>query len=356
MFGACPCRSPLLIKLTHVRGNWRKESVTAPSLLTKSCHDIDFILWLLCSAPTPGDVPPHLPSHLTSTGSLAYFHKSQKPPLAGDATNCLSCHAEKDCLYSANKIYIERQLSKGNAAWPIHIVDPEIEDCLLTSGFAAAESKLKERLAEDYTEAMPQSQIDSHPWFGRCVYESANDVCDDQIVTMTWRKEPLTATNCANGFTMPQNIKNRGAKTASFHMIAYTEKQCERRGRIYGTKGEIEYDSKTIRVYDFATAQTKMHHPHQPGGGHGGGDDGLAQQYVKAIDAVKNGGMTVAEAQSLHIGCSLEEIVRSHAMVFAAEEARREKKVVDWGDWWALNVRDWRGDKKPEDSRMNHAG
>lgn len=200
---------------------------------------------------------------------------------------------------------------------------------------SAAEAKLMDRLVEDYGKNTPQAEIDRRPWFGRCVYESDNDVCDDQFVTIAFEEEPLAS---QSGIDMPGRLRGRGAKSATFHMVAFTEKRCERRGRIYGTKGEIEYDSKTIKVYDFASEQTQVHHPHQPGGGHGGGDDGLAQQYVRAIDAVKNAGMSVEEAQRAHIGCTLEEVIRSHAMVFAAEEARRERKVVDWKDWWCSNV------------------
>ncbi|KAK5002927.1 hypothetical protein LTR28_010813, partial [Elasticomyces elasticus] len=133
-------------------------------------------------------------------------------------------------------------------------------------------------------------------------------------------------------------LKGRGAKTATFHMIAQTERQCERRGRIYGTKGEIAYDSRTITVYDFASGTSRWFDPPQPGGSHGGGDDGLTRQFVRAVDAVKNHGMSVLEAQATYVGCTLEEIVRSHAMVFAAEEARKERKVVDWMEWWARMV------------------
>lgn len=192
---------------------------------------------------------------------------------------------------------------------------------------------LLERLAEDYTDSTPQAEIDGRPWFGRCVWEADNDVCDDQVVTMTWDDEPREEYSNDSGST-----KDRGSKTATIHMVAFTEKQCERRGRIYGTRGEIEYDSKMIRVYEFATGATKAFSPTQAGGGHGGGDAGLAQQYIKAMSAVKNEGVSVEEAQRIHVGCTLEDAIRSHAMVFAAEEARRERKVVDWRAWWTANV------------------
>jgi hypothetical protein len=57
-----------------------------------------------------------------------------------------------------------------------------------------------------------------------------------------------------------------------------------------------------------------------------------------AVDAVKNHGMSVEEAQRVHVGCSLEEIIRSHAMVFAAEQARLGKKVLDFPEWWNREV------------------
>lgn len=194
---------------------------------------------------------------------------------------------------------------------------------------------LETELARDYDSSTPQSEIDEKRWFGRCVWEADNSVCDDQVVTMTWGETPLPPTGDEG---MESRIKGRGAKNATFHMVASTEKQCERRGRIYGTRGEIEYDSKAIRVFDFASKHAQTHYPHQPGGGHGGGDAGLVQQFVKACSAVCVQEMSVAEAQRVHIGCTLDDVIRSHAMVFAAEEARNEKKVVEWETWWMTNV------------------
>ncbi|PSN72094.1 NAD(P)-binding protein [Corynespora cassiicola Philippines] len=316
---------------SYVRGNWRKESRTAPSLLTKSCHDIDFLMWLLCS-PIDNNKPPHLPSLVTSTGSRKFFRKERKPRAAGNATNCLSCPHEQDCSYSAKKIYLERHLRNGNTDWPVKIVNPEIEEVYKTVGKEAAEKQLLEDLGQDYSADTPTSKVEARPWFGRCVWEADNDVCDDQCVTITWDDDPLP------GDDGRPELQGRGAKTAQFHMVAFTEAICQRRGRIYGTGGEIEYDSETIKVHDFATGRTTVHRPHLAGGGHGGGDEGLARQFVMAVEAVDSQGMKAAEAQRKFLGCDLDEAFRSHAMVFAAEDARTQRQVVDWKRWWSEQV------------------
>ncbi|KAJ5684194.1 Oxidoreductase N-terminal [Penicillium maclennaniae] len=316
---------------SYVRGNWRRATPTGDgSLLTKSCHDIDFILWLLCSPPSLENAmskghEPHFPRSISSVGYMTQFKRSRKPVTAGDATICLSCPAERECNYSALRIYNDRHLAKGITGWPVDIVCPDIEDVVQTQGTAAAKEHLLEKLREDY-EVGKNSDLDiaSRPWYGRCVYEADNNVCDDQVVTFAWDDEE----------TEPRRL----AKTATFHMIAPTEKQCERRGRVYGTKGEIEYDSRTISIYDFATAKTQVIDvpppPPDQKESHGGGDYGLARQYVNAVDAVVNGGLDVETAQARFVGCNLEEAVRSHAVVFAAEEARRDERVVKWREWW----------------------
>ncbi|KAK0312243.1 hypothetical protein LTR91_007980 [Friedmanniomyces endolithicus] len=306
---------------SYVRGQWRKESTSAPSLLTKSCHDIDFILWLLCSPPPDGDPHmPHLPAKISSTGSLKQFRRSRKPAAAGKATNCLSCPLQKSCMYSAPRIYNDRHLAKCITKWPVDIVNPEIPSILSSSGPEAAKAALMGSLAEDYDSAStPIADIESRPWFGRCVWESDNDVCDDQIVTFTWDDDE------ANG---------KGAKTAVFHMIAQSLAQCQRRGRIYGTTGEIEYDSKQITVHDFITGESEVHNPEVPmNSHHGGGDDGLAAMFAQAVAAVESGNMGVKDAQRDFLGCTVEEMIRSHAAVFAAEMARKENRVVGLDEW-----------------------
>jgi hypothetical protein len=291
-------------------------------------------MWMLCSPPPNAEnSTPHLPSLITSTGSRQFFRKERKPKTAGNATNCLSCAYEPDCNYSAKKIYLERHLEKGNVGWPVKIVNPEIEDIYKTAGRDPAAKQLLNDLAKDYTAETPVSQVEERPWFGRCVWESDNDVADDQMVTISWEDDPIAKDE--DGLPV---LHDRSSKTAQFHMVAFTEKQCERRGRIYGTAGEIEYDSTTIKVHNFSTGQTITHSPHLAGGGHGGGDEGLARQFLMAGNAVDAGAMSAPDAQRKYLGCDLEEAFRSHAVVFAAEDARTKRQVVDWKKWWTETV------------------
>jgi hypothetical protein len=298
---------------------------------------MDFLLWLLCSPnPTSAQQKPQLPTSVTATGSLVHFKNTHKPPAAGNATNCLSCPLESECQYSARKIYYERGLRAGLGGWPVNIVLPDIEEYLGQEGLKGTEKRLMEVLSEDYdASATSKRDIESRSWYGRCVYEADNDVCDNQTVTISWDDDPN-----------PQPYSNeivvkgtgRGAKTATFHMTAFSEAISLRKTHIYGTKGEIEANSTTITVRDFITGKSKVHRPPIAGGAHGGGDDGLARQFILAIDMVKNHGMTVEEAQGAHVGCTAEDIIRSHALVFAAEEARTSKKVVSWEQWWEENI------------------
>lgn len=202
-----------------------------------------------------------------------------------------------------------------------------------------AEAAIRQKLSEDYNPATSQHLVDSKPWFGRCVFESDNDVCDEQVVTMAWDSESDRADQSPNVLDTSGGAMDRGAKTAIFHMVAHTKKICQRYTHIYGEDGEIYADSKTITVEDFRTGRTEVHTPPMNGGGHGGGDNGLALQFVRAVDAVKNYGMSVTHAQNLFVGCDVEDVVRSHAAVFAAEESRKRQTVVHFQQWWETKVK-----------------
>lgn len=308
---------------SYVRGNWRNFRTTGPSLLTKSCHDIDLIMWLLCSPQVAGHGDPHFPSTISSTGNLQFFKKRRKPREAGDATNCMRCDlGDEGCKYSAKHVYLGSKykgLGTGNTKWPINVVLHDIEDYQTQSD---KETALQKVLEEDYDESTPESEISSRNWFGRCVYESDNNVCDDQFVTITW----------------PDST--RPAKIATFHMVAQTTKQCDRYSNFYGEHGEIYADSSKIVVENFEKKTRETYHPTIEDVGHGGGDLGLTRQFVLACDKMKNHHWPGRSAQDQIIGCTLEEMLRAHAAVFAAEEARQENKVLEWRNWWDTAVLD----------------
>ena len=348
---------------SYVRGNWRRATPDLTgTLLFKSCHDIDLIMWLLASpgATTEPEAKRevHLPNRVSSTGQRSYFHRRRKPQAAGSSTtNCLSCPlGEEGCAYSAKKIYRDRWLrQEKDTGWPLKIVLPEIEDIVQNAGWETAEQRLMDKLAEDYDQTTDNNVVISRSWYGRCVYECDNEVVDDQTVTFVWDEsmEDEHEGKAYRGWT-----HSHAPKTAIFHLSYATAAQCDRRGRIYGTEGEIAYDSKCITVYTFADEKTVEHFPSPMKAGnsrkgtimnnrakqkrtqnHGGGDVGLAGNFVDAVSAVENGIMTPSQAQMRYVGCDLEEMILSHAAVFVAEGARIQRKTMEFARWWQGVVR-----------------
>ncbi|GBE79772.1 NAD(P)-binding protein [Sparassis crispa] len=248
---------------SYVRGNWAREEESCFALMTKSCHDID----ILCHWLSPGT-----PTRVSSFGSLQHFRKERKPKEAGDATRCLDCTNESDCPYSAKKIYLDA-VSKGKTTWPVNVLVDGIPDI------------------ENITDAL------RHGPYGQCVYESDNNVCDNQVVNMEF---------------------STGA-TVSFTMIAQTEKICERQSRLAFSHGEIVGDMNTFTVCDFRTGKTTLHTPKNEGGGHGGGDLGLIRTFIEAV---------LTGRQEL-LGTDVSDVLKSHLTVFAAEQSRRDSAVVD---------------------------
>ncbi|MBM4268401.1 MAG: Gfo/Idh/MocA family oxidoreductase [Deltaproteobacteria bacterium] len=250
---------------SYVRGNWRREEDSSFLLLTKSCHDLDWIRHVVgerCLS-------------VASFGSLAHFRREAKPAEAGGAVRCLDCAHEPACPYSAPKLYMTT-LQLGWKGWPVSVVTD-----------APSEERLRAALA-------------TGP-YGRCVYESDNDVVDNQVVILRFA----------------------GGKTASFTLTAFTEYGLDRKTRIFGTRGQIEGDGATLRVTDFVSGRSEVIDtgPTDPRvvGGHGGGDAALMDAFVRAV---------AANDPSLLLS-GPDETLESHRMVFAAERARREHRVVD---------------------------
>ncbi|MFC7275322.1 Gfo/Idh/MocA family protein [Paractinoplanes rhizophilus] len=149
---------------SFVRGAWRDTASSSPMLLAKSCHDID---WLLYVAGSPA-------RRVSSFGGLAHFKPSSKP--AGAADRCLDCAVEPDCPYSAPRIY--RDAGPG---WPVSVV---------LSSYA------------DLDEALRLGP------YGECVYNGQNDVVDHQVVTMEL-ESGVTVAFTMTAFTPAEQRKTR---------------------------------------------------------------------------------------------------------------------------------------------------
>ncbi|MBI9013791.1 MAG: Gfo/Idh/MocA family oxidoreductase [Clostridiales bacterium] len=240
---------------SFVRGNWRNSDESSPIILAKSCHDMDIILWLV------GDKC----KSISSFGELSHFNSKHAPK--GSSDRCLTCNIESSCPYSAKKLYYR---NLGN--WPTTTVtDVQTEESLTKA-------------------------LETGP-YGRCVYKCDNNVCDHQVTIMAFE----------NGVT------------ATFNLSAFTEKQ-NRTIKIMGTLGELRGDDvlNVIELKTFASDTSQLIKPEIVRGGHGGGDTGIMNDFVKLLEGKSGEALTSAEVS-----------VESHVMSFAAEHSRVSGQTVE---------------------------
>jgi predicted dehydrogenase len=256
---------------SFTRGNWRNEAESSFMLLAKSCHDIDWLRHII-GRPCV---------QVSSFGSLKQFRKESKPDEAGEAKRCLDCAYEEQCAFSAKRFYLKALRAK-KFSWPLDVITTDLSE-------------------EGVINALRNGP------YGRCVYECDNDVVDHQVV----------------------NLLYENGATAVFTMIAQTE-QRDRETIIFGTKGELRGNGREIVVYDFLTEQKTTYEPYKeleeeakkanknPHGGHGGGDFGIMDHFIEAV-AQRDPSLVLSGPQ---------ETLESHLTVFAAEQARRENRIV----------------------------
>jgi len=238
---------------SYVRGNWANKETTAPIILTKSCHDLDLLCWLTgkpCRS-------------VYSEGGLAYFRKQNHPVGAGE--RCLSCGIERDCPYSAKKIYLDLVED-----WPI-----------ARNILPGASYEEKER----YLARGP---------YGRCVFLCDNDVVDHQSVVLDF-----------------------GEIHAVFNLTAFSAEKT-REIDILGTEGDLKgnFERGWIEVRGYGGEKRTITIPEEKGL-HAGSDFRLLDDVIERIRS--------GTRESLS---SPEESLRSHEIAFACESSRREKQPI----------------------------
>lgn len=250
---------------SFVRGAWREEKTSGPMLLTKSCHDLDWLLHIIEKEPVG----------VASFGSLTHFRAENRPE--GAADRCVSCPStiESSCPYSAKRFYPGLLGDPVKEFWPLGAV------------------------TADATPEGVSRALEEGP-YGRCVYACDNDVVDQQVVMLEFA----------------------GGMTASFTMTAFTPLE-HRKTRLFGSHGFAEGDGSTIRVVDFRTGQERIVETETSAGasladGHGGGDGGLTLAFVQAV----------AERDQSRLGADAGDALAGHLLVWAAERARASRTVV----------------------------
>ncbi len=239
---------------SYVRGNWRNIELSSPIILAKSSHDLDILRWLIDKPCTS----------LSASGSLVQF-KSSKAPIGSTMRCTEGCAVEKECPYSALKLYLDMKRS----GWPVSVITDDL----------TYEGRLK---------AIREGQ------YGRCVYHCDNNQPDHMVMNISFGEDIH----------------------ASFTMSGFTAAGEGRHTRIMGTMGEIVGDMYKAEVRNFRTGTVESISINEgemtAGGGHGGGDYSLVRDFLQAVD--KNDPSLVVSG--------IADSVESHVMAFRAESSR----------------------------------
>ena len=253
---------------SYVRGNWRDSKESSPMILAKSCHDLDIVQWLLDKECT----------RVQSFGSLSYFRPENAPE--GAPEYCIqSCPHESECVYSAVKIYKERQFP----VWVRYVTK-------------------KENATDEEIE-----KIISETNYGKCIFKCGNDVVDHQVV----------------------NLEYEGGETVSFTMSAFNKGG--RKINVMGTAGELwaNMSDKTVHIFDFKTREIEtidvLNYVKDESivGGHGGGDLGIVKAFCEYLTGEYKGNAV----------SDISTSVGNHLVAFAAESSRLEGKVINMDEF-----------------------
>ncbi len=217
---------------SYVRGNWRREDETTPSILAKCCHDLDMLYYYI------GKPCKSVSSH----GSRRIFIPENAPEGATD--RCMQgCPHAKTCPYYAPRLYYKFTWR----TFPIYLN----RWSLIT--------RMGNPKRKDVVEALRTTSP-----YGRCVYKCDNDVIENQTVLCKFEGDVNA--------TLTMNASSRG---------------CFRYVHITGTKGEIigkDFFGKfRLNVWGKRSKTIKAN----VGQGHLGGDSGIIHDFLELVETGK---------------------------------------------------------------------
>lgn len=204
---------------SYVRGNWANSRRSGPMILTKCCHDLDLLVWMLGR-----------PQKLASFGSLTHFHQERVGPEIPE--RCTDgCPIEAECPYFAPRVYIERDPGR----WA------------------------RDPVSLDHRPEALRRALETGP-YGRCVYRSENDVVDHQVVLLYF----------AGGLTASLTMQG------SSPVEGRTVRIDGMRGTLFGNEAR-----KELELHDHRTGSVERMHPALSESGHDGA--GVMHDFVQAL-------------------------------------------------------------------------
>lgn len=262
------------LSTSYVRGKWANSSKCHTSmLLAKCCHDIDLMMWIMNET---------TPTQIASFGSKYQFKPENAPKGAG--TICMKdCPHVDTCVYSSKRLYIDHPKRWSSYVWDKleHIENPTIEDKI--------------------------ALMKSDSPYARCIYKCDNDVVDHQSVLINFKSGATGTHNMVGGSSQSSRrihiIGTKGEIFGNFEESKYTLLKINPSPDAH--RGECDVEIVDLKVTgDMVGAY----------GGHGGGDERLAEDFVKFI-----------RGDEPSLACtSLFDSMVGHMCVYMADKSREQ--------------------------------
>ena len=257
---------------SYIRGKWaNSQKCHTTMLLAKCCHDLDIMMWMMSETK---------PCSISSFGSKYQFKPENAPEGAG--TICMKdCPLVDTCDFSTKRLYIDHP-----DRWAFYVWDA-LED-------------IENPTIEDKIALMKTDNP-----YARCIYKCDNDVVDHQSVLVNFESGATGTHNMVGGSAEPRR---------SFHIVGT-------KGEIYGNFEESKYtvlkinpspdarhEECDMEVVDLNVSGDMV----GAYGGHGGGDEKLAADFVMFI-----------RGENPSLACtSIFDSVAGHLSVYLADKSR----------------------------------
>lgn len=260
------------LSTSYIRGKWANSDECHTSmLLAKCCHDLDIIMWMMSETK---------PKQISSFGGKFQFKPENAPKEAG--TICMKdCPLVDTCVYSTKRLYIDHP-----DRWAFYVWD-------------ALECK-KNVTIEDKIALMKSDSP-----YARCIYKCDNNVVDHQSVLINFESGATGTHNMVGGSAEPRReihiIGTKGEIFGNFEESKFTVLKIDPSPDAHNEECDVE--EVDLRVTgDMVGAY----------GGHGGGDERLAADFVKFIRGEKPS-----------LACtSIFDSVAGHLSVYLADKSR----------------------------------